>query len=181
MLPPTLQNKIMIMGLLVFLVSSPIILSWYFYKKDSIESLPIGTQVPSLIVSTMNGTTFSLNYRGKKHILVFFTAECLSCREELTNLDLLYSQFRPQIDIFAISLSKLERTKVLLLSRKFSFPVFHWKRTTIKDSMNIVNVPTMFFIDEHRIMRHVFVGDRTLKEDKTLIQNFCGESFILTK
>jgi peroxiredoxin len=177
MLPPTTQNKLMILGLLVILVSSPIALSWFFYKQSPTDSFPLGTQLPSLTVSTLNGTRFSLNYQGKKHILIFFTSECLSCRSELSNLDLLYTQFKSQVEFFAISLSKKEKTKILFSSEKYSFPFFLWKRTALKDSMKIVDIPTIFFIDEQRIIRHVYVGDRTLKEDKTLIRKFCKESF----
>jgi peroxiredoxin len=177
MLPTTTQYKIMILVLLIVLVSSPIVLSWHFYKQHSIESYLHGMQVPSIVVSTMNGTTFSLTYRGKKYVLVFFAAECSSCRGELSNLELLYKQFKPQIDIFAISLSKLEKTKTLISSKNYSFPVFQWKGMALKDSMKIVDVPTTLFVDEQRIIRHGYVGDRTIKDDKRLIQDFIEESF----
>jgi thiol-disulfide isomerase/thioredoxin len=181
MLPPSSQNKIMILGLLVVLILSPIALTWYINKQSSHDSFPLGMKVHSFVVSTLNGTTFPLNYHGKKQLLIFFTAECSSCRSELLNLELLYTQYNSQVEFFAISLSKKEITMMLLSSQSFPFPVFLLNRTTLQDSMKIVNVPTIVYIDDHRIIRHVFVGERTLKEDKTLIQNFCGESFIQKK
>jgi hypothetical protein len=132
-------------------------------------------------VSTFNGTPFPLNYHGKKQLLIFFSAECSRCRNELFNLGYLYTQFNSQVEFFAISLSKKEITMMLFSSQSFPFPVFLLNRTTLQDSMKIVDVPTIVYIDEHRIMRHVFVGDRTFKEDRTLIQNFCRESFIQTR
>ena len=171
----------MILGLLVVLVSSPIALTWYINKHSPNDSFPLGRQLPSLAVTTVNGTTFSFNYQGKKHIIIFFTAECSRCQDELSNLKILYAQYKSKIDFFAISLSKLEKTKMLLSSQNLPFPLFQWKRTALQDSMKIVDIPTMFFIDEQRIVRNEYIGDRTLKEDKTLIQNFCEESFIQTK
>ena len=178
MLPPTTQNKIMILGLLLVLVSSPMALTWYINKHSHHDSFPLGMQLPSLIVSTVNGITFSFNYQGKKHIVIFFTAECSSCQDELSNLKILYTQYKSKIDFFAISLSRLEITKMFLSSQNFPFPVFQWKRTALQDSMKIVDVPTMFFLDEQRIVRNEYMGNRTLKEDKALIQKFCEESVI---
>ena len=149
MLPPTTQNKIMILGLLLVLASSPLALTWYINKHSHNDSFPLGMQLPSLIVSTV-----------------------------LSNLKILYTQYKSKIDFFAISLSRLEITNMFLSSQNFPFPVFQWKRTALQDSMKIVDVPTMFFLDEQRIVRNEYMGNRTLKEDKTLIQNFCEESVL---
>ena len=181
MLPPSSQNKIMILGLLVVLILSPIALTWYINKQSSHDSFPLGMKVPSFVVSTLNGTSFPLNFHGKKQLLIFFTAECSSCRSELLNLELLYTQFNSHVEFFAISLSKKEITKMLFSSQSFPFPVFLLNRTTLQDSLKIVDFPTIVYTDEHRIMRYVFIGERTLKEDKTLIQNFCEKSFMQTK
>jgi hypothetical protein len=95
----------------------------------------------------------------------------------LSNLGLLYAQFKPQIDIFAISLSKREKTILLFSSKMLPFPVFQGERTILEDSIKIVEVPTMLFIDEQRILRHYYVGERTIEEDRKFIQEFCNESF----
>ena len=174
------ESKIIILGLLIVLVSSPIALLWYFYKPDSIESFPLSMRVPSFIVSTVNGTTFSLSSSGKKQVLILFTAECSSCRAELANLNCLYAHFKSQIDFFALSLSNSDITKLLLTSEKYSFPVFQAERNASIDSM-IINPPTMLFVDEQRILRHRYSGDRTLEKDKRLIQEFSNELFIQKK
>ena len=176
----TQTKKTTILGLLIILVLSPIAILLYFYKPDSVESLTLAIQVPSFIVSTLNGTTFSLNDKGKKHVLIFFTAECSSCRAELSNLDFLQSQFKSRIDFFAISLSSSAVTKSLVTSEKYSFPVFQAVRNSLLDSMNI-GAPTMFFVDEQRFLRHRYTGDRTLEKDKRLIQEFIDEAFIQKK
>jgi peroxiredoxin len=178
MLLPTTHNKILIGGLLLVLVSCPFVLSWFFYRHYSHNSFPLGMQLPSLSVSTLNGTACFLSYRGKKQLLIYFSAECSSCRGELTNLELLYKQFKPQVEFFAISLSKKEITRKLVSSENYSFPVFLSNHRAVKDSMKIVNIPSLLFVDEQRIIRHGYAGDRTLREDKMLIQNFCEETFI---
>ena len=174
------ERKIIILGLLIILVMSPIALIWYFHKSDSFESPSLSMQVPSIIVSTVNGTIFSLTSSGKKQILIFFTAECSSCRAELANLNFLYARFKSQIDFFALSLSNSDITKSLLTSEKYSFPVFQVARSASVDSLKI-SPPTMFFIDEHRILRHRYSGDRTLEKDKRLMQEFSNEIFIQKK
>lgn len=172
-----IQKKIVTSGLLIFIIISPLALIWYFQKQDDGKSPFLGMHVPSIVVSTLNGTVFLLNYRGKKQILIYFTVECSHCRNELINLDLLYVEFKPQIDIFAISLSKLEKTMLLLSSRIVSFPVFQKERTSLEDSIKVVDVPTMLFIDEQRILRHIYVGERTIEEDRKLLYEFSNENF----
>lgn len=174
----TIQRKILVLGLLITLVSSPIVLIWYFENHNSDEPQLIGMRVPSFIVSTLSGTTFSFDSRGKKHIFVFFTAECSECRNELSNLDLLYGQFKSQIDFFAISLSNSKETKLLLSSEKYSFPVFQGERNALVDSMKIIGTPTIFFADEQQILRRRYVGDRPIGKDRKLLQEFSNESFI---
>jgi peroxiredoxin len=168
----------MILGLLVVLVTSPLALTWYIHHHSSHHSFPPGMMVPSFVVSTINGTIFSLTCQGKKHIIIFFSADCSSCRDELSNVKILYPPYKSKIDFFAISLSTLEKTKMLVSSQNFPFPVFLWKRTAGQNSMTIVDVPTMLFIDEQRIIRNEYVGARTLTEDKTLIHEFCEDSFM---
>ena len=167
----------MILGLLVVLVSSPIALTWYIHKHTSHNSFPIGMKAPSFVVSTINGTTFSLGYNGKKQIIIFFTAECSSCRDELSNLNKLYEQYKTKVNFFAISMSQLENTKILMSSQKIPFSVFLWTRTASQDSLKISDVPTLLFVDEQRIIRNEYIGNRALTEDKTLIQSFCEEPF----
>jgi peroxiredoxin len=177
MLPFTLQNKLLIVTLLGILIVSPLVLSWYLMKWSSHEPLPPGMRIPSLVVSTLNGTKFLLNYQGKKHILIFFSTECARCRNALSDLDGVYVQFKSRMEFIALSLSTLERTKQLFEMKKYSFPLFQWCRSVIKDSLNVTEVPAVVFVDEQRIVRHGYTGDKQIGEVRTLLQKFAGGSF----
>jgi peroxiredoxin len=175
---PTIKKKIAALSLLIVLVSSPIILIWYSKKYNLEEPSLIGMRIPSITVSTLSEARFSFDYRGKKHIILFFSIECPKCRNELSNFDSLYSQFKSRIDFFAISLSNLEETKMLVSLEKFLFPIFQGESDTLLDTLKINGTPVIFFVDEQQILRHRYLGDRSLKKDKQLLQEFIDEIYI---
>jgi peroxiredoxin len=171
------QKRIFVFVSLAVLISSPLLLVRIIQSRYGKEHPLIGTRVPSIIVSTRSGTTFSLTYRGNKYILIFFSVECPHCMNELSNFDLIYNQFKQKINVFAVSLSKPNKTKALLTSRTYPFPVFQAEESTYKDSIKIFDLPTILYIDEQQILRHYYIGDRNIAEERMLLTEFSNESF----
>jgi peroxiredoxin len=170
------KRKVAFVSLAV-LISSPLLLMWMIHHRYDKEYLRIGMRVPTLLVSTLSGTAFSLTCCDKTNILVFFSVECSHCINELSNFDLLYHQFKKKINIVAISLSTSNKTKAFLTSRTYPFPVFQAVDDSSQDSMRIFDFPTILYVDEQRILRHHYIGERTIAQDKMLLSEFIHESF----
>jgi peroxiredoxin len=158
---------------LASLIIVPIGFLLYFHEKWSIQPLPLGIKIPSSQISTLDGAPVVLdNYQGKKFLLMFFTIECAHCRTELANLNALYPKFNRTMDFFVVSLSSAEETKLFITDKRLSFQIFHQEKNVAKDTFRLVGVPAILLVDELRMLRQQYLGERREEEDEKLLQSF---------
>jgi peroxiredoxin len=172
-----MRKRIFVFISMAVLISSPLVLIRILQSHSDKEYPLVGMRVSTFVVSTISGTTFSLTYCDKKNVLIFFSVECFHCINELSNFELLYNQYKQTINILAISISKPNKTKAFLTSKTYPFPVFQAEESTSQDSMKIFNVPTILYIDEQKILRHYYTGERNIAEERILLRHFSNEGF----
>jgi peroxiredoxin len=171
------QKKIFVLALLVALISSPLLLVRMVQSRHNENHPILGMHIPTLTVSTIKGTTFTLTQRGKKNILLFFSVECPHCINELLIFDSLYKQFGHTINIIAISMSNPNKTDALLASMAYPFPIFQSADSALQDSLKIFELPAILYTDEQQILRHFYFGERTMTEERMLLLKFAEERF----
>jgi peroxiredoxin len=171
------QKKLFVFILLAALISIPLVLVRIVQSRYNGNLPALGMPVPSLTVSTMNGNAFHLSQSGHKSVLLFFSVDCPHCINELSHFDSLNIQFKKKINIIAISMSNINSTKALLASRQYPFPVFQSEESASQDSMRIIELPTILYIDEQQILRHLYIGERTIAEERMLLTKFTDGRF----
>lgn len=80
---------------------------WFASASGPAHAAPeIGELAPSLVVTTLDGSTFDLaNLRGKVVLVNYWATWCAPCRKEMPKLDAFYKRYHGQgLEIIGISI-----------------------------------------------------------------------------
>jgi peroxiredoxin len=116
---------------------------------------------PSFTLTDLNGKSVSLaEFRDDIVFLVFWASWCSPCREELPELDLIYSKFKQEsFEVIAVSVDVSDKAVVNFLHKfPVSFTVLLDKQGDVNDAYRISGLPTSFAIGRKGIIRHVHFG-----------------------
>ncbi|MGB2866867.1 MAG: TlpA disulfide reductase family protein [Bacteroidota bacterium] len=172
-----MQKNLLAGVLLLGLVVLPISAVWILHGEFTNRSPAPGTRIPSLILSTRDGSTFALgDFIGKRGLIFFFTVECSHCRKEFSNLTSLYPQYAKDLRFFFVSLSEVADTRVFLGINESTRPVFYYNSRNAGNAIDLSLVPTLYLVDEGLILRSKYVGERSLEGDKQIIEEFIHDS-----
>ncbi len=160
---------------LAALLGLPMVLLAYLHSSVGTEPFPIGEMLPSLQLASLNLDPVVLDSTGsRKLVLLFFTTECLYCKRALLNLDVLNRRYQSQVIMMGISLDGAEETQALVAQQRPSFPVVVDLEGNVRDICRIQGVPTLFYLDEHLVLRSRKVGVRSIEEDERDLKSFLG-------
>lgn len=119
----------------------------------------IGKAAPDVVLPQSEGPSASvINAReGKKAILVFWATWCPHCYAELGKInDALAGVQHKGIKIILVDVGESkEDVKEYLMRRQINLSCFIDEDNVLHDPYNLIGVPTMVFIDERGIIRHV--------------------------
>lgn len=101
---------------------------------------------------------------GKKAIIFFWAMWCPHCRVELKHLNNQQSEIAAKgIKIILVNLGE-DKAMVseYIASHRYSLDVFVDENQTLEEAYQIIGVPTLVFVDENGVVKHV---DHALSDD----------------
>ena len=147
------------------MVASLLMMSWCLPGcGDSSSQLSVAPEVgalaPDFALPALNGETVSLEgLKGKPVVLNFWATWCGPCRVEIPYLQEAFTEKGEGISFVAINLrEKEDKVKRFAYSMGMSFTIAMDLSGKVGAVYNIRGIPTTFFIDEERVIRHVKVG-----------------------
>ena len=126
---------------------------------QQVHSSLIGQSAPDVVLEKTDGKLASVvgSRQGKKAILVFWATWCPHCYEDFTAInDHIASAEQNGIKIILVDIGETkEAVKNYLARRQMNLVSFVNEDSYLQGVYHIVGVPTLFFIDEKGIIRHV--------------------------
>ena len=140
-----------VIAIALFLVLHPV----------SALSDPVGQPASSFSLKDLSGRTVTLaDFRGKVVFLDFWAAWCRSCREELVDLDRMYTHYGDQgFIVIGISVEDSPaRVAAFLRKTPVAFPVLLDGNGVVADAYRFSGLPSGFLIDRNGDIRGRFRG-----------------------
>lgn len=123
----------------------------------------IASPAPAFELTDTNGRTISLEkLRGKVVLLNFWAPWCVSCREELPELETLYMRYNETgFEVIGICVDAPGSTLTRFL-QKFSltFPILTDPTGKTADAYRLTELPTSFIIGRDGVVRYLHKGYR---------------------
>jgi thiol-disulfide isomerase/thioredoxin len=123
----------------------------------------IDEPAPSLVVTTLDGSTFDLGkLRGKVVMVNYWATWCAPCRKEMPKLDVFYKKYKSQgLEIVGISIDfERDLEKARKVARTVAYPMAVAKAIT-DDGFGIPKgVPVTWIIDTDGKVRDRFIEVR---------------------
>ncbi|MHB8845255.1 MAG: TlpA disulfide reductase family protein [Nitrospirota bacterium] len=120
-----------------------------------------GPAAPAFEVRDITGTTLSLeHFRGKVLFLAFWAPWCITCRDELPELDNLYRKYRSDgFAVVGISEDASEAAVSAFVKKvPVSFPIAIDPRSSVADAFRLSNLPSGYLIGRDGVIRHRYRG-----------------------
>ena len=121
----------------------------------------IGTTAPAFELHDLNGKTVSLEqFNGKVVFLDFWAPWCIPCRQELPELDKLYSKFSNDgFEVVGISIDPSEKNVAAFLQKvPLNVHIVLDKKNEVSDAYRVTSMPTGFIIGRDGIIQQVYKG-----------------------
>jgi thiol-disulfide isomerase/thioredoxin len=138
-------------------------------------ALKAGDAVPRITYSDMNGAPVVIPdaVRGKVAIILFWTAGCSSCREDMPALDALYREYRRKgLAIAAVNVGQpLESVRTALAGLAISYPVLLDQNSRSVAAYDVIGVPRVFILDRNSTIRLKIVGSMPRETIRKAIQS----------
>ncbi len=120
-----------------------------------------GKTAPDFRLRSSDGTHLALSeFRGKIIVLNFWATWCLPCREEMPNLERIWTEYRSQ-GVIVLGLDVQDDwDDAVAFSRKLkvSYPILHDPEQTRMTAYEVTALPTTVFIGRDMRIRNRFVG-----------------------
>jgi peroxiredoxin len=130
---------------------------------------------PDFELRNVDGKTFKLSeLRGKKVIVNFWTTWCPPCRQEMPDMEELYSKYKSKnVEILAVNLIESEKSRKdvpeFIKTFNITFPVLYDEKANAGRLYNVSSIPASFIIDTQGVIREKLVGPMTYEwMEKTL-------------
>lgn len=120
-----------------------------------------GPAAPAFVVKDMSGTTLSQEqFRGKVLFLAFWAPWCITCKDELLELDSLYQKYRNDgFAVIGISEDASEAAMSAFVKKvPVSFPLAIDPQSAVADAFRLANLPSGYLIDRDGMIRHRYRG-----------------------
>jgi len=112
------------------------------------------------------------DYRGKKIILNFWSADCPPCREEMPDLNKYYLEEKDEnVVVLGVNLGQsLDVAKGFIDKNGYEFPVLVDPNNSIGYAYGIVYLPTTYIIDEEGVIQDIHIGLLTIEDLKNYLK-----------
>ena len=120
-----------------------------------------GTQAPNISLSDLSGSAVTLEQlRGKVVLLVFWAPWCVSCRDELPRIDMMFKKHHSKgFEVIGISEDAADAVVANFLRKvPLSFPIVIDSGNSVAESYRLASLPTGYLIDRNGIIRHSYRG-----------------------
>jgi peroxiredoxin len=121
----------------------------------------VGTTAPDFSLEDLNGNKVRLEqFKGKVVFLVFWGTWCAPCREELPELDKLYTNYRKQgFEVIGVSVNA-SRSDVTKFLQKIpvGFQILLDKKDEAGDAYRVSSLPIGYLIGKDGTIRHQHMG-----------------------
>jgi len=135
----------------------------------------VGDVAPRLTLTDMKGIPFVIpdGIRGKVAIILFWTAGCSSCKEDMPALDALYREYRRKgLIVIAINTGQSpENVRAALTGLGVSYPVLLDQQNKSVGSYDVIGVPRIFILDRNSTIRLKIVGSTPRETIRKSIQS----------
>ena len=125
---------------------------------------PTGSKAPAFRLVDSSGAEVALeDFAGKVLLLNFWATWCVSCREELPELDRLHRNYRDQgFAVIGINVdASAERAIAFLKKRPVGFPVLMDTRGDVAETFRFSGLPASFLIGRDGFIVHTYRGSGT--------------------
>ena len=144
----------------------------FFLSGMSSPPLRVGGPAPSFELKTLKGKIFkSSDLKNKAVILNFWATWCAPCIKEMPSLDRLKLKIDGNFDVIAISLDRdgvkkvndfFNENKITNLEKFFDI------KNSLAKEMNLLGVPTSFFVNKEGDLIGYYQGDMEWDNDVVL-------------
>lgn len=153
----------------------PIVGFIYLHNRLIVPPLKIGEKIPSVKVLTIEGKEFFIDsFITKKSILIFFSPDCLHCKNEMVDLSLFYPLIKDSINIAGISSNGTKETIEFVKIHNIPFKIYLDINEQAKRSFCVRPIPAMFFIDEHLKLVQYKTGEQKREHLWLMLKIFSG-------
>jgi cytochrome c-type biogenesis protein len=120
--------------------------------------LALGSPVPAFVGTTLRGEPLALaDLRGRVVLLNVWATWCDPCREELPELQALYTRLEPRgLVVLGVSVDAARDSQTLrnmVSGFGLTYPVIHDERNRIGSPFQVVGYPASFVIDRAGVLR----------------------------
>lgn len=137
--------------LLTLLVTVPIAGYLYILNTWVVDSLPLKSQIPSVVVSTMDKREVALDTLiFKNAVIIFFTPSCEHCKAAMLDMNSFYAEYKRKINFIGISLNSHEATAEFIKKYTITFPTYFDTTGNAKRQFHVVAVPAIFYVNRQK-------------------------------
>ena len=164
-----LLRRLSIVTMLLALVGAGIWGLKDYFQIMTAPAVHVGADATSFMARTLNGNATTIDFTGKKTLLVFFKIDCPHCDHELANIERL-AQSYADAGLRVIGLARADHET--LRDQHFSFPVYIDQSNAMIGRFGRVMVPTLVMIDEKSMIRYIRSGAEAFDTDQRLVEAF---------
>mgnify|MGYP006277758485 CR=1 FL=1 len=135
--------------------------------KGDDRAAQLGYRAPEFTAVDFNGELLSLNDLGsddKPILLNFWVSSCAPCVQEIPHLQDFYEQYKDQVRIVGINWSEdPAKVRAFLQDKGVTYPNLLDRQGKAVVAYRLTGTPTSFFLDEHQVIRGVWLGPITVE------------------
>ena len=135
----------------------------------------VGDVFPKLALTDLKGVPFVIpdGLRGKVAVILFWTAGCSSCKEDIPALESLYREYqRKGLIVVAVNLGESpDNVRAALKGLGVSYPVLLDQQNKSVGSYDVIGVPRIFILDRNSTIRLKIVGSTPRETIRKSIQS----------
>jgi len=135
----------------------------------------VGDLLPKLALTDLKGAPLVIpdGLRGKVAVILFWTAGCSSCKEDIPALDALYREYqRKGLIVVAVNLGESpDNVQAALKGLGVSYPVLIDQQSRSVASYDVIGVPRVFILDRNGSVRLKIVGSTPRETIRKSIQS----------
>lgn len=121
----------------------------------------VGDRAPSFTLRDVNGASSGFDrFQGKVVLVNFWAPWCVSCREELPELERLYALFKEkEFVVIGVNVEgSRARTERMLKRLALTFPLLTDESGDAAEAYQVSRLPTSFLIGRDGVIRRIYQG-----------------------
>jgi peroxiredoxin len=160
---------------IILLSAFPIATSVYVEHRRNVGVFTIGERVHPFAATLESGDRFVFDSsRTKKLLLLFYSSSCSHCRKEIINIDSLYRTYSKQLEVIGICIDGSPGSARWNEKAAPAFPIVSEGAGELARDLKIAVVPSLYCIDEDRVLRYRSSGESSFHSDSILVTRFIG-------